>query len=211
MMLRAADQVAMRAEERETTHRAVAALARDIHFLVRATWAGSGERSFVFAGTPDRILFARGVAQANGLRGTAAVVIQSLAAAPGSRLLRAEAPLLPGTPSLQDLRFSPAREIYDGRAVIRFAYFGRAAESAAEVLVDTWPSETALPSAVRIGIVDPASGRLLSSLRVPIPIEAEPGCAAPEVAFCSRAERRKPPQGRASFAPGTGGTAPRQP
>ncbi len=191
LLLRTADRVAVRVQDLETTGRTVAALRRDIQLMSRARWSGAARRSFVFAGEPDRIMFARSMPQESGFRATTVVVIQRVDRGDGARLLRTEAALPPGAASLQALRFGPALELYDGPAVIRFAYFARAGTAGGEVLVDSWPTDTALPSAVRIGVVDPTTGALLASQRVPLLVEAEPGCAAPTIAFCSRADPRK--------------------
>jgi len=211
LLVRTADRVAVRVQDLETTGRTVAALQRDIRLMSRARWSGAARRSFVFAGEPDRIMFVRPIPQESGFRAATVVLIQSVDQGRGARLLRTEAALPPGAASLQELRFGPARALHEGRAVIRFAYFARAGTAGGEILVDSWPADTALPSAVRIGVVDPATGALLSSQRVPILVEAEPGCAAPTVAFCSRADPRKPsedkpaePQPRREKDPGRG-------
>lgn len=203
LMLRTADGVAARAQDLEQTDRAVAALAREIQSLTRATWSGAGRRSFIFAGEPRRIMFARSARRAGDASSALVVAIQSVDAdaRAGGRLLYAEAPLVPGAVSPDDLRFGPVRNLHEGSIAIRFAYFGRAGEAGGEVLVDAFPSGAKLPSAVRIGIVDPATGSLLRSLRVPILIEAEPGCAAPEMAFCSRADPKKRAPADASVSP----------
>lgn len=193
LLLRTTDQVAARVEATEQTDRTVAALMREIRSLTRATWSGDARRTFVFAGESGRIMFARGIRRAGNGPSEIVVAIQSVDAkgSAGGRLLYAEAPLVPGVASVQDLRFGPVRSMHDGSVVIRFAYFGRTGEGGGEVLVDDWPSGAGLPSAVRIGIIDLATRRLLRSVRVPILIEAEPGCAAPDTAFCSRVDLKK--------------------
>jgi len=196
LMLRTADKAAAQAQGLEQTDRTVAALTREIQALTRARWSGAEPRSFIFVGEPDRIMFARsaskaGASRAGAVPSTAVVTIQGSGANAGGRLLYAEAPLAPGSASLADLRFGPVRDLHEGAIAVRFAYFGRAGDAGGEVLVDAWPLSAALPTAVRIGIVDPATGSLLRSLRVPVLIEAEPGCAAPETAFCSRADPKK--------------------
>lgn len=199
LMLRATDQITARADELETTGRAIAAIRREIEAMTRARWAGEARAAFIFSGAPDKMLFTRSLPRGSG---TAAVVIQSVRTNLGGRLLRAEAPLLPGAASAQDLRFGLPRNFYEGRYLIRLAYFAGPGEGPDQALED-WPSDLALPSAVRVGIVDPGTGKLLSSLRVSLTVEADPGCAAPQAAFCSHADRKKtaddtgPPGGRA--------------
>lgn len=203
LLLRTTDGVAAQVQDLEQTDRTVAALTREIQSLTRATWSGAARRAFIFAGEPGRIMFARSVRRAGDPSSAIVVAIQSVEAGAGAggRLLYAEAPLVPGVASLDGLRFGPVRTLHEGSIVVRFAYFGRAGDQGGEVLVDTWPSAAGLPSAVRIGIVDPVSKNLLRSLRVPILIEAEPGCAAPETAFCSRADPKKRASGDAAATP----------
>jgi general secretion pathway protein J len=192
LVLRTGDRAAARVEEMERSGRAVAAMARDIRHLARLRWSGAARRSFVFSGEPDRILFARWTRDADGFPAAEVVVLQSLATDAGGRLLKATAPLPTGAAILSDLRVGPAEEVYSGPSLIRLAYVARPENGGAEILVDAWPSATALPVAVRIGILDPATGRLASSVRVPVLVEAEPGCAAPKTAFCSRVDPSKP-------------------
>ena len=201
LMLRTADRAAAAAHGLEQTDRTVAALTREIGSLTRARWYGSEPRAFIFVGEPDRIMFARTTSKVGAPATTAVVTVQSA----GARLLYAEAPLAPGAASLADLRFALVRDMHEGAIAVRFAYFGRAGESGGERLVDAWPAGPALPSAVRISILDSGTGRLLRSLRVPVLIEAEPGCAAPEEAFCSRADPRKRAQAEAPAQPARSG------
>jgi hypothetical protein len=184
LVLRTGDRAAARVEEMERSGRAVAAMARDIRHLARPRWSGAARRSFVFSGEPDRILFARWTRDADGLPAAELIVLQSVATETGG-LLKATAALPSGAMTLSALCVGPAEEVYGGPSLIRLAHFARSENGGPEVLVDAWPSATALPAAVRIGMVDPATGRL-SSLRVLV--EAEPGCASPKTAFCSRAD-----------------------
>jgi general secretion pathway protein J len=190
LALRSGDRVASSVEALEMDTRAVATLRRELQRLARARWAGQAKRSFIFIGEPDRIMFAQSVRKPGMLASAAVVVVQSVAKKSGGGLLHAEANLPPGVTSQEELKFKPAREFYNGHSIFRFAYFSRA-ENGTETLVETWPSNTTLPSAIRIGLFDAATGGLLSTVRVPILIEAEPGCAAPKVAFCSRASQKE--------------------
>lgn len=192
LVLRTGDRTAARGEAMEASGRTVAAVAREIRQLARVRWSGAARRSFVFAGEPDRILFARRTRGADGLAETDTVVLQSVGADGGGRLLRAVAALPTGAESLADLRFGAAAEVYRGPSLIRLAYFGRSRDGGTEILTETWPAATALPVAIRIGVVDPATGRLTSSLRVPVLVDAEPGCADPKTGFCSRVDQSKP-------------------
>jgi general secretion pathway protein J len=197
LVLRDVRSDSSRVEDLEQQDRAVAALRRDLQNLARARWLGEGSRSFVFDGEPDRLIFAIDRLASGALASTVVVNIQSTNSGVIGRLLRTEAAWLPGAASLHELRFERTRVFYEGRLMVRLAYFARL-ENGAEAIVDVWQSPETLPSAIRIGLVDPISGSLVSSVRVPIQIDAEPGCAASEntteKVFCSR-RPRKPADG----------------
>lgn len=186
LMSRQADRTAERTERMDVAGHGLAAIARDIGSIARARWAGPGRRSFVFAGLPDRMLFALDRIDADYLPRSFAVLLQGAETEDGSAVLRAEAPLSPLDRDEGALDFGPTRALYAGVARVRFAYIGAMGAGAPEILVDAWPAGETLPIAVRVAFTDPASGEILSSLRVPLRIEAEPGCAAPRKAFCSR-------------------------
>lgn len=191
LMSRQADLTARRTERMDVAGHALAAIARDLGAAARARWAGPGPRSFVFAGQPDQVLFARdGSAEAEGRSRTVAVLLQSAPDAGRGRVMRAEAPLSPGDRDAGGLDFGPARALYAGEALVRFAYVAAPAAGGPELVLDAWPAGETLPVAVRVAFTDPGSGDVLSSLRVPLRIEAEPGCAAPRKAFCSRIDER---------------------
>ncbi len=190
LMSRQADRTAERTEGLDVASHALAALARDIGLIARARWAGPGPRNFVFAGLPDRMLFALDYTDADRTPRSFAILLQGTETKDGSAVLRAEAPLSPLDRDEAALGFAPAHTIYTGTAAVRFAYIVTPGESGLELVVDAWPAGETLPIAVRVAFTDPASGEILSSLRVPLRIEAEPGCVAPRKAFCSRIDPR---------------------
>ncbi|WP_187275360.1 prepilin-type cleavage/methylation domain-containing protein [Methylobacterium sp. WL6] len=190
LMSRQADRTAERTERLDVAGHALAALARDIGSIARARWAGPGQRNFVFAGLPDRMLFSLDRTDADRTPRSLAILLQGTETKDGSTVLRAEAPLSPLDREEAALDFAPAHTVYAGTALVRFAYVVAPGEGAPELLVDVWPAAETLPIAVRVAFTDPASGEILSSLRVPLRIEAEPGCAAPRKAFCSRIDPR---------------------
>lgn len=203
LMSRQADRTAERAERLDVAGHALAALARDIGSIARARWAGPGPRNFVFAGRPDRMLFALDRTDADRTPRSLAILLQGTETKDGSAVLRAEAPLSPLDRDEAALDFAPPHTIYAGTAAIRFAYVVAPGAGAPELVVDAWPASETLPIAVRVAFADPASGEILSSLRVPLRIEAEPGCAAPRKAFCSRIDPRAGEgQGEPGSAPG---------
>ena len=190
LMSRQADRTAERTERLDVAGQGLASLARDIGSIARARWAGPGRRNFVFAGLPDRMLFALDRTDGERTPRTFAILLQGTATEAGSAVLRAEAPLSPLDRDEAALDFAPAHAVYAGLAPVRFAYVVAPSAGGPELLVDAWPAGETLPIAVRVAFVDPASGEILSSLRVPLKIEAEPGCAMPKKAFCSRIDPR---------------------
>jgi hypothetical protein len=190
LMSRQADQTAERTERMDVASHALSALARDIGSIARARWAGPGPRNFVFAGLPDRMLFSLDRSDADRPPSSFAIRLQGTETKDGSAILRAEASLSPLDRDEAALDFAPAHTIYIGHAPVRFAYVVAPSAGGPELVLDAWPGGEALPIAVRVSLTDPASGEILSSLRVPLRIEAEAGCAAPQKSFCSRFDPR---------------------
>lgn len=202
LLLRAADRTALSMERIETTDRAMEALARDIREAVRLPRpSGSGGgASMAFLGGAAQIMLVHERRGENGLALPVAVYWRSEATDAGrGRLIRSQAPILPGRP-LPDPE-SGEREVVDtGEAVIRFAYFGPDPNGAGEVLTDEWTTAEALPTAVRIGAADPGSLAVGRSIRVGFPTTAEIGCANPVSGYCSLTPNRRPPEDPANPA-----------
>ncbi|WP_375454021.1 type II secretion system protein J [uncultured Methylobacterium sp.] len=190
LMSRQADLTAQRTERMDVAGHGLAAIARELGSAARARWAGPGPRGFVFVGLPDRVLFSLDRPEGDRLSRPMAILLQSTETQAGGVVLRAEAALSPLDPGEGALDFGPPDRLYAGPALVRFAYVGAVGAGGPEVLLDAWPAGEALPVAVRVAFTDPASGDILSSLRVPLRIEAEAGCAAPRKAFCSRIDAR---------------------
>ncbi|PZQ14148.1 MAG: hypothetical protein DI565_11980 [Ancylobacter novellus] len=155
------------------------------------------DRDFVFTGTPDRMIFALAPEQATGLRAPVMVVWQFDAA---GATLRAEGPIRPEAKSAGDVPLGPVARIEPGPERLRFAYIDRD-PAGTELIVDAWTDRRRMPVAVRIDRSDTASGVSLGSLRVPILLTGEPGCAAPDQGFCSRVDRQQA-QGGSAAQPG---------
>lgn len=190
LMLHQADSLAERTARLERTEQGLSALSRDIRRMARARWDGPDRERFVFAGEPWRLLFAldRPAADGSALRETVAVLLRSEGSGTGGRLTRAEAPLPPGLPGPGALAFGPERVLYEGPARIRFAYMVPRSDTTPELIVDAWPQAAPPPAAVRVGLADPGTGDVASSLRVPVLTEAEPGCVRARTHYCSRTE-----------------------
>lgn len=187
LMLRASDRVAARAERQEITGALLAALDRDISLAARAFWAGDGAPRYVFDGRPDRVLFALDPSPADRAAGPAGgatlVVLQASEVAGGGRLLRAAGRLPPAARSVEDVQIGPAEEVYRGASVVRFAYAGRLSPGTDRVIVDAWPSGSAMPSEVLVGF-GPA-GSSVAPYPVRLRLDADVGCAGNGPAFCS--------------------------
>lgn len=180
MVSRAGERSGALAREIEGTTRSLAAMSRDLRSAARTRWAGGGG-AFVFSGSATGMVLAR-----TGEEGDLRLV--SLAAQDGGtrRVVRSEATLPPFAASLSDVQAGPVSEIYAGRFTVRFAY-ARPLDGR-EVLVDTWDLPGDMPSAVRVAFLDPATGNLASTVRIPLMIDAESGCAAPGTGVCSFVE-----------------------
>ena len=142
------------------------------------------ERNFVFSGTPERVMFALAPEQANGLRAPVFVIYQIDAA---GAVLRAEGAIRADAKGAGEVRLGPVARVEPGPERLRFAYVDKD-PNGGETIVDAWTDQRRMPAAVRIDRTDPATGAPLASLRVPILLSAEPGCADPQQGFCSRAD-----------------------
>lgn len=182
MVVRADTRAAAISGEIEASGRVLNSVARDLRAAGRIRWGGQGS-GFVFSGGARRVAFA--------LRepATGSIEFVTFAAQDGvsNALIRTTAELPPYASSASELPAGATLPVYTGRLAVRFAYFSRM-RSGQEVLTDDWPLSVDMPSAVRIALVDPASNRIAVSLRVPLKIDAEPGCAAPRRAVCSYVE-----------------------
>lgn len=201
MMSRHADLLALRAERLDVSSRALAAIARDIESMARVRWAGPGPRAFAFVGLSDRILFAVDRLDESRRPTTVAVLLQSAPSTQGMSVLRGEASLSPTSRAAAQLDFGESSTLYTGREPVRFAYVKASTVGGPEVLIDEWVEDDSLPTAIRVAFTDPATGDVLSSLRVPIRVEAEPGCAAPRKAYCSRVTEQTVLLGSGEAAP----------
>lgn len=190
MMSRQADTLAARTQRMDVAGHGLGAIARELGSAARARWAGPGPRPFVFLGFPDRVMFALDRLDGVGRPETIAILLQSFESEDGAQVVRGESPLSPFDRGPGDLDFGSSGPLYAGRTSLRFAYVQASARGGPEILLDTWTTGDALPIAVRVAFTDPASGAILSSLRVPIRVGAEPGCAAPRKAFCSRVDEQ---------------------
>lgn len=184
MMLRFSDRTAADLQRREVLGRAVEVMEREIRAMTRVRLA-AGERSpFLFAGRSDRMLFTLERTDETGLSAPVAVAYRIGTRDGVTRLARAEAPVPPAVASVDGLAFGKPGTLYAGDRGLSFAYFSTQADGSGEVLVDDWKEPGRLPTAVRVAVTAP-DGTVLESARVPLLVDAEPGCAAPGKGFCS--------------------------
>ena len=179
MMSRAGERSAALSRDIEATSRSLAALGRDLRSTARARWAGGG---FVFSGSARGMMFAR-VGEAGDLR----LIRFAVEDGSTSRVTRVDAAFPPFARGLADIGPGAVSQLYAGRFAVRFAY--ARALGAGEALVDAWDLPGDMPTAVRVALLDPANGDLVSVLRIPLVIDAESGCAAPEKGLCSFVEQ----------------------
>jgi general secretion pathway protein J len=200
-LFRVGDKVAAKVETLEIDGRTIAALAREFRMAAPLRWAGEGDnRAFVFGGTPDRIMFALTPEQPSGLRAAIVVLYQR---ADNGDLLRAEGPLPVGASTLAEVELGPVSRIPRGADDLRLAYVGRA-PGGGEIVADDWSNPKDMPAAIRIDRIERGAGTRLASLRVPLLMDAEPGCADPQQGLCSRVPRKAKPAGQEEPPPGAG-------
>lgn len=162
LVLAAGERTAARAEATEVAARLAAALRRDLSGALPIRWAGE-DAPFVFDGAPDRVLFA--VERGGAL---VAVELRIDAGETGTRVLRAEAPLLPAATAAADLGLQE-REAFVGQVPIGFRFAGPVAPGEPEAATDAWASGPLMPTAV---IVD--TGGLAE--RIALAVDAEATC-----------------------------------
>lgn len=177
LMLRASERTQRTSQDIEETSRTLAMLMREIGQITPVRWAGPGA-GFAFEGTSDRLSFARVMQMPDDYSEIRMVTLHS----ERGRLTQEERALTPTAGGLADLDPTLTQDVVQQRFSIRFAYFSRL-DTGQEALTDTWGDSFLLPLAVRVSLIDrDGSSR---SVRVPILVDAEPGCAAPDKAVCS--------------------------
>lgn len=146
------------------------------------------DRNFVFSGAPDRLIFALAAEQADGLRAPVMVAYQIDAS---GAVLRAEGGIRPEDKGPEAVRLGAVMRVDPGPERLRFAYVDKD-PTGLETIIDAWTETRRMPVAVRIDRQDPATGVVTGSLRVPILLSGEPGCADPDMGFCSRVAKTDP-------------------
>jgi len=180
LMLRTSQRVDRDAQDFEATSRTVDAITRDLAWLKPIRWAGQ-DAGFVFYGSPTIVMFA----EVKNLEASPRVVrLEDAPAKPAAALLRSSAPLLPEATGADDVSFDTPVVMYSGDYAIRFAYYDRI-DTGQERLVDNWDRLDRLPVAIRVALIGQTTGRARISVRVPIMMTAEAGCAAPGRGACS--------------------------
>lgn len=163
----------------EMETRALEALARDLRPALRVRWGGTNA-PFVFAGAADTVRFAVRDEASGEIR------LVDLRSEPG-HVLRTSVPLPPDALGPDGLAGGATSEIETGSEQLRFTYV-EALAGGAEALTEIWDAPLAMPSAVEVALSEHGSGAPPAVLRIPLAIDAEPGCAAPRRAMCSYAE-----------------------
>lgn len=171
------DRTAAAGNDLEVESRFLASISRDLRMVQPASFAGEGIR-FAFRGTPTRILYA---APSAGEPGTLQLVDLD---ATGGTLVQRAGTLIPNASDFETVVFGAPTGIYTGRLRVRFGYYGTVGQGV-ETLADDWPAGDKMPVAIQVSLLD-ENGRLIGpGLRVPIHVDAEPGCADPNEKTCS--------------------------
>ena len=181
LVLRASDRTAATSQEIEEKSRIFSTLIDRIETITPQRWAGAGG-GFVFEGTETTLLFARFAKSSDTGTGSRLVILASDGAS-----LQEEERLLPPDASTIAAVTDRATDVVSARLqqgyTVRFAYFSRLPDGR-EALTDRWSGRRAMPVAIRVTLND-RGGKYQGSVRVPIRVDAEPGCAAPKQRICS--------------------------
>lgn len=178
LTLRASQRAERTSQDVEETSRTLAALMRDIEQVEPVRWAGAGA-GFVFEGTADSLSFARKAPLPDGSFESRFVSFRRA----GLDLIAQERVLPPTATGPGDLGLVSLQDVLQKRYRVQFAYFSRL-DAGQEALTDSWDNDSLLPVAVRISLFD-RDGAVRGSVRIPILVDAEPGCAAPGKALCN--------------------------
>jgi general secretion pathway protein J len=182
LMTRADARTAELSRRTEADSRAFDTLKRDLRSVTRTRWGGAGT-DFVFSGSESRIQFAVRDPDAGEIE------FVTLSAEDGiiGRVIRTSVAFPPFVRTSAELGAGVISEIYRGRSNVRFAYFSNLAGDQ-ESLTDGWTQPLSMPSAIRVSLIDPNTRLIESSIRIPLMIDAEAGCAAPRRGLCSYVE-----------------------
>ncbi|TCP80122.1 hypothetical protein C8J31_11758 [Rhizobium sp. PP-CC-2G-626] len=180
LVLRASDRTASTSQQIEETSRIFSTLIGRIETMTPQRWAGAGA-GFVFEGTETALVFARFPKASEAGTGSRLVILTS----DGPNLREEERSLPPNATDIKAVmdRETATTALLQQGYTVRFAYFSRL-PNGKEALTDRWSGRRAMPVAIRIALAD-ARGKLHGSVRVPIRVDAEPGCAAPGQGTCS--------------------------
>ncbi len=184
LMLRFSDRTAADLGRREVLGRALQTVEQEIRDMARLRLGGAQDAPFLFSGHPDRLLFTLDRLDDNGLDAPVAVAYRTGTRDGVTRLARAEAAVPPAATDAAALVFGKPATVYAGDRGIRFAFFAPQPDGSGEVLMDDWKQPAKMPTAVRIAVIAP-DGTIEESTRVPLLVDAEPGCAVPGKGFCS--------------------------
>ena len=180
-MVGTSERAALRSERIEARGRLHAALRRDLSRMLPVRWS-EPDAGLVFTGDAASLVFA----VETGEGGLAIVTLAASGPDDGRHLLRTEQDLPPNAGGPEALPGAAATEIYAGPDPIAFGYVAR--DAPREVSGD-WTSTETLPLALLVHVGDEADREVW---RVPLLIDAEPGCAGTDARCGLRpAERRE--------------------
>jgi general secretion pathway protein J len=180
----------------EDRTRLLAALAREIERAAPLRWAGKNG-TFIFGGNARSLTFATEFPSPNNVSEVKAVFIDSAGA-----ITRRVALVGPTATSFTDIAIGQPESMSGNQLELTFSYFARLPDGQ-EALLQTWPDATRFPVAIRLTLSG-ADGPM-SSLRVKLAVDAEPGCGFPEAGGCSLRPIANKEQAVSSLPNGDGG------
>lgn len=165
---------------------------RELSVLQRARWTDDRGRRrdepFAFLGQPETlgmVLSADGLRLGPGeSRGDRIVMFTSQPDQAGSTLLRGAIPFRPGLSGFEQIQLENPVILLQGPWRYKF-FYGTSNQGRLEWL-DTWEKEEELPKAIRLDVLNFATGqRVVPPMVVPIRVNTDPGCIDGAAGPCS--------------------------
>lgn len=191
MMIRTWQKVTSGSDRLDELATGLSVVRRELSVLQRARWPEGrrqrGEAIYAFLGNPETVgmvLSGEGRRAAPGEdRGDRIVMFTARIDENGSMLMRGSVPMLPDVTGFDQVQLENPVILLNGPWRYRF-FYGVPGAGRLEWR-DAWEKEESLPSAIRLDVLDIATGtRVVPPLVVPLRIEADPGCISEEVGPC---------------------------
>lgn len=190
MMIRTWEKVTAGSDRIDELATGLSVVRRELSVIQRVRWPEEKKDDdpvFAFQGDPETvgmIISGDGFRTGPGeARGDRIVMFTARAEQTGSLLMRGSVPLLPSTRGFGAIQLEDPIILLSGPWRYKF-YYGVLVEGRMD-WAETWEKEESLPKAIRLDVLDYATGqRVVPPLVVPLRVDADPGCVNDEAGPC---------------------------